>query len=76
MSNIGIKRENDRVYKNGSFPEMRSETIRELPELPEIKRSTAYSVAENTVSETTVQSIIRNAGEALLYDQDTEGLLS
>ena len=32
MSYIGIKRENDRFYKQNVFPEMVSDVIDELPE--------------------------------------------
>ena len=62
MSNLSIKLENDRIFKEGSFPEMHSETVDELPELTAIQRS-QYSVAENTVKETTIQSILRNAAD-------------
>ena len=58
MSNLSIKLENDRIFKGGSFPEMHSETVDELPEPTAIQRS-HYSVAENTVKETTIQSILR-----------------
>ena len=61
MGNIGIRRENDRIFKNGRFPDMRSEIITDLPELSEIKRDTQFIITDNTVSETTVQSIIRNS---------------
>lgn len=63
MSNISIKLENDRIFKNGSFPDMLSETVNELPEPAAVHRSKPYSVAENTVSETTIQCILRNAGD-------------
>ncbi len=61
MGNIAIKRENDKLFRKGSFPDMRSETITDLPELPEISREKHYSVADHTVSETTIQSVLRNA---------------
>ncbi|MBR4628092.1 MAG: TIGR02452 family protein [Ruminococcus sp.] len=61
MGNIGIKRENDRIFRNGSFPDMRSETVAELAELPEISREVPYRVEDNTVRQTTVQAILDNA---------------
>ena len=61
MGNLSVKRENDRIFKKGSFPDMWSETITDLPELPAIKRKKPYHIDENTVSETTVSSILRNA---------------
>lgn len=61
MGNIAIKRENDKLFRKGSFPDMRSETITDLPELPVVNRKKPYRVDENTVSETTIQSVLRNA---------------
>lgn len=58
---MNIKLENDRIFKEGSFPDMRSETVTDMPEPAKVSRSRHYSVDGNTVRETTVQSIIRNA---------------
>ena len=63
MSNIGIKHENDRIFKEVDFPEMKSETVSQLDEPAAVKRSKLYSAAENTVNETTVQCILRYAGD-------------
>lgn len=63
MSNLGIKHENDRIFKSGDFPDMRSETVTQLAEPAEIKRSKPYSIAEHTVKETTVQCILRYAAD-------------
>ena len=60
---MSIKLDNDRIFGNGSYPDMRSETVTELPEPAEIQRSKHYSAAENTVKETTIQSILRNAAD-------------
>ena len=60
---MSIKLDNDRIFKSGSYPDMRSETVTELPEPAEIHRSKHFSVAENTVKETTIQSILRNAAD-------------
>ncbi len=60
---MSIKLDNDRIFKSGSYPDMRSETVTELPEPAEIQRSKHYSAAENTVKETTIQSILRNAAD-------------
>ena len=63
MSNIGIKLENDRIFKNGSFPDMVSETVTELSEPADVNRSKPYTINENTVKETTVQCILGNADD-------------
>ena len=60
---MSIKLDNDRIFKSGSYPDMRSETVTELPEPAEIQRSKHYSVAEHTVKETTIQSVLRNAAD-------------
>ncbi len=56
-----IKSENDRIFKNGNF-NMVSETVFSVSEIPEIKREKYFSVAENTVKETTIQAILSRAG--------------
>ena len=56
-----IKSENDRIFKNGIF-NMISETVFSVSEIPEIKREKYFSVAENTVKETTIQAILSRAG--------------
>ena len=56
-----IKSENDRIFKNGNF-NMISETVFSVSEIPEIKREKYFSVAENTVKETTIQAILSRAG--------------
>ncbi len=61
MGNLRIKRDNSRIFRSGSFPEMRSETVTDLPELTEIKRDKPFRISESTVKVTTVQSILRNA---------------
>ncbi|HRR77496.1 MAG TPA: hypothetical protein P5191_11885 [Ruminococcus sp.] len=48
MGNFAIKRVNDRIFREGSFPDMLSETVTDLPELPEISRSTPFSIEDNT----------------------------
>ena len=63
MGNLSIKRENDRIFRNGTFPDMRSETVFDLPELPEIVRSVPFRVSENTVRENTIKSVLNCAGE-------------
>ena len=56
-----IKSENDRIFKNGNF-NMVSETVFSVSGIPEIKREKYFSVAENTVKETTIQAILSRAG--------------
>lgn len=59
---IKIKRENDCIFKESNFHAMTSETVSSFKKLPEIKREKYFSVAENTVKATTVQSILENSG--------------
>lgn len=40
---------------------MRSETVAEFPDIPEITRTERFSVSENISKETTIQSVLRNA---------------
>lgn len=61
-TNIKIKNDNDRIFKNGDFHGMISETVFSVSEIPEIKRERYFSVAENTVKATTVQAILERAG--------------
>lgn len=61
-TNIKIKNDNDRIFKNGDFHVMISETVFSVSEIPEIKRERYFSVAENMVKSTTVQSILERAG--------------
>ena len=59
-----IKSENDRIFKNNNF-NMVSETVFSVSEIPEIKREKYFSVAENTVKETTIQAILMYSAEML-----------
>ncbi|MDE6093085.1 MAG: TIGR02452 family protein [Ruminococcus sp.] len=61
MNNMKIKSDNDRIFKNGDFHKMISETIFSVSEIPEIKREKYFSVAENTVKTTTIQAITDRA---------------
>ncbi|NLT08866.1 MAG: TIGR02452 family protein [Ruminococcus sp.] len=63
MSYIGIRRKNDRIFKENDYPEMRSYTIDELPEPSEVSRRTAYSIEENTEKITTVECILKYASD-------------
>lgn len=60
-TNMKIKSDNDRIFKNGDFHVMISETVFSVSEIPEIKRERYFSVAENMVKSTTVQSILERA---------------
>ncbi len=57
-----IKSDNDRIFKNGDFHKMISETVFSVSEIPEIKREKYFSVAENTIKTTTIQAVIDRAG--------------
>lgn len=57
-----IKSDNDRIFKNGDFHKMISETVFSVSEIPEIKREKYFSVAENTIKTTTIQAVLDRAG--------------
>ncbi|MDE6834498.1 MAG: TIGR02452 family protein [Ruminococcus sp.] len=58
---MDIKRENDHIFREGSFPDMTSETVYTFRDFPEIKREKYFSIAENTIKSTTIQAIIQYA---------------
>ncbi|MDE6425213.1 MAG: TIGR02452 family protein [Ruminococcus sp.] len=60
MNNIKIKRENDRIFKDGNFS-MTSETVDSFSGNP-IKREKYFSVSANTEKATTIQSILSHSG--------------
>lgn len=59
---IRIKSENDRIFKDGDFQEMISETVFSVSGIPEIKREKYFSVAEHTEQVTTIQAVLARAG--------------
>lgn len=63
MSNLGIKLDNDRIFNDGDFPDMRSETVSALPEPEKVQRSSCYRVADYTVNATTVEGILHYAAD-------------
>lgn len=58
---IRIKSENDRIFKNGDFHGMTSETVFSVSGIPEIKREKYFSVANHTEKVTTIQAILNHA---------------
>ncbi|MDE6501449.1 MAG: TIGR02452 family protein [Ruminococcus sp.] len=60
---MDIKRENDRIFKEGNFHEMTSETVYTFMKFPKIKREKYFSIDEHTIKSTTTQAIIEYAGK-------------
>lgn len=58
MNYLKIKRENDRIFKNGSFPEMRSLVYTDIPPIKKYARHKLFSVSEHTVRQTTIECIL------------------
>ena len=65
MDFLKIKAENDRIYKNGSFPEMSSCYI---PDFVPVKneRTGGYVLSEHIRRQTTVECILANNGRRML----------
>lgn len=59
IKNIKIKFQNDRFFKNNSFPDMKSFTVSNF-DFKEIKRENYFSVHNNISSVSTIQCIIDN----------------
>ena len=57
MSNLSIKRENDRIFKEGSFPDMLTLYHPTAPEMPEISRS-PFFVKEHLVQTDTISAVL------------------
>ncbi len=62
MSNLSIKRENDRMFREGSFPEMLSLFHPKPPEVPEVQRS-PFSVREHLVKCDTITAVLMHPGK-------------
>ena len=62
MSNFSIKRENDRMFREGSFPEMLSLFHPEPPEVPEVQRA-PFSVQEHLVKTDTISAVLMHPGK-------------
>ncbi|MDO4863239.1 MAG: TIGR02452 family protein [Ruminococcus sp.] len=63
MSNIGIRFENERIFRNVSYHDKVSQTETALYRHARVHRSSHYSVADNTVSATTVGAILHYAAD-------------
>lgn len=61
MNYLKIKYENDSIFKNGDFPDMKSYTVPDMPQPENVQRKSYFSVAENTVPMTTIECILRNS---------------
>lgn len=60
---LKIKSDNDRIFKEGDFHDMTSETVYTFVKFPEIKREKYFSIAEHTIKATTTQAVIEHAGQ-------------
>ncbi|MBR1592381.1 MAG: TIGR02452 family protein [Ruminococcus sp.] len=59
MGYLKIKLENDKIFRNGSFPEMKSEVFTDFKEIRGGRNN--FSIKENTVKQTTVGCILSYA---------------
>ena len=59
---IAVKRENDRIFREGSFPEMRSETFFRLDPVP-VERETAFRVEDALVRTDTISAVLQHRGK-------------
>ncbi len=65
MTNISIKKANDKLYKTNMFECMRSEFVKDFVPV-EKNEISDFSVSENTVKLTTTGCIIQNAGKKMI----------
>ena len=62
MSNLSIKRENDRIFREGNFPEMRSDVYAELtPKI--VTRSEPFHVNEHLIQTDTISAVLQFPGK-------------
>ncbi|HAS78500.1 MAG TPA: TIGR02452 family protein [Ruminococcus sp.] len=61
MNYLKIKLENDSIFKNGNFPDMKSYTVSDIKKPEKIQRKSYFYVAENTVSMKTAECILAYA---------------
>jgi uncharacterized protein (TIGR02452 family) len=61
MNYLKIKSENDRIFKGGNFPLMKSHTVSDVSTSEKIKRQSYFSVSDNTVNMSTIECILANA---------------
>ena len=59
MGYLKLKLENDKIFKNGSFPDMYSEVFTDFNKIQGVKNN--FSVRDNTVRQTTVECILSYA---------------
>ena len=59
MGYLKLKLENDKIFKNGSFPDMHSEVFTDFNKIQGVKNN--FSVRDNTVRQTTVECILSYA---------------
>lgn len=76
MSNIGIKRENDRIFKEYNYSEMISETVADFQQPPEISRTHEFRVDENTMDATTIGCILKYAENSKVFLETAEKMYS
>lgn len=65
MTNLKIKKENDKLYRENVFDGMSSEFIRDFVPV-EKNEISDFSVEKNTVRQTTVDCILQNAGKKII----------
>lgn len=60
LRNIQIMLENRRIFKNGSFPDMQSETVTN-PSVPQVQRTSVYRIAEHMMATDTISCVLANS---------------
>lgn len=58
MTNLEIVRDNEKIFRKSSFPDMKSEVFTDYSPLKECCRTRQFLVSENTVKETTVECLL------------------
>lgn len=62
MNNFTIKLENDRIFREGNFPEMRSEVFADLTP-KEVTRSAPFHVSEHLMQTDTISAVLQFSGK-------------
>lgn len=65
MSNLTIKQENDSIFEQGSFQEMRSMVIKEARPVP-VKRDNLYKLHEHIIRTDTISAVLKFPEERIV----------
>ena len=59
---LGIRRENDRIFSKGQFPQMHSRTYTDIS-APEVQRTAAFRIREHLVPMDTISCVLEQTGK-------------